>query len=84
MKTAQLLKPTLVTTGPLLNPFHGKHYLHKTGEVCELIDEVKELRDVIGNAGCIGVHSLQMLLIDLAYSNCKEQAYFHHGCHVAI
>ena len=33
-----------------------------------LIDEVEELRDVVGDGGHVGVQPLQMLLVDLAHA----------------
>ena len=33
-----------------------------------LIDEVEELRDVVGDGGNVGVQPLQMLLVDLAHA----------------
>ena len=33
-----------------------------------MIDEVEELRDVVGDGGHVGVQPLQMLLVDLAHA----------------
>ena len=42
--------------------------LHETTEICKLVDEVKQLTDVVRDGRRIGIHALQVLLIDLAYS----------------
>lgn len=42
--------------------------LHKTAEVCQVINEVKQLADIICNGWTVGIHSLQMLFIHFADS----------------
>jgi hypothetical protein len=39
-------------------------YLHKTAQVCELINKVKELRDVVRDTRLLRMISLQMFLVD--------------------
>ena len=47
--------------------FQTEHInLHQTAKIVELIDEIKELADIVCNAWTVRVLSLQMLLIDLA------------------
>jgi len=40
----------------------------QAGQVCELVDEVEQLTDVVGDGGRLGVHSLQILFVDLAHT----------------
>lgn len=37
--------------------------VNKTAEVCQVINEVKQLADIICNGWTVGIHSLQMLFI---------------------
>jgi len=39
----------------------------ETAEIGQVIDEVKQLTDVVGDGRAVGVHALQVLLVDLAY-----------------
>lgn len=42
--------------------------IHQAGQISKLVDEVKQLADVIGDGGCVGILSLQVLLVDLAHA----------------
>jgi len=57
-----LLDPRLVVGGVGV----GRSLVDKAAEVCQLINEVEQLRDVVGDGGDVGVHPLEVLLIDLA------------------
>ena len=48
-----------------------REYSHEAGQVGQLIDEVKQLANVVGYGRAVGIHSLQVLLVDLAHS-CKK------------
>lgn len=37
--------------------------VNKTAEICQVINEVKQLADIIRNGWTVGIHSLQMLFI---------------------
>ena len=43
-------------------------FKHQAGEVREFLYELKQVRDVVGDGGSVGVHTLQVLLIDLAHT----------------
>jgi len=46
----------------------GRLLVHEAGEVRELVHEVEELADVVGDGGDVGVLALQVLLVDLAHA----------------
>ena len=48
-----------------------REYSHEAGQVGQLIDEVKQLANVVGYGRAVGIHSLQVFLVDLAHS-CKK------------
>lgn len=40
--------------------------VHKAAQICQVVDEVKELTDVVSDGRTVGVHPLQMLLVHFA------------------
>lgn len=48
--------------------------LHKTAEVCQVINEVKQLADIIRNGWTVWIHSLQMLFIHFTDSYRETRA----------
>jgi len=59
-----LFDPRLVVGGVSV----GGSLVDQAAEVGQLVDEVEQLRDVVSDGGDVGVHPLQMLLVDLANS----------------
>lgn len=41
-------------------------YLHKTAQICQVVNEVEQLRDVVCDGWTVWIHPLQMLLIHFA------------------
>lgn len=48
--------------------------IHKAGEVCQLINEIEQLTDVIGDRWCVRVLSFQMFFINFA-NTCNKKYY---------
>ena len=59
-----LLNPVLVVGRVRV----GRLLVDEAGEVRELVHEVEELADVVGDGGDVGVLALQVLLVDLAHA----------------
>jgi len=59
-----LLDPLLVVWGVGV----GRLLVNQARQVSQLINELEELGDVVGDGGDVGVLPLQVLLVDLAHS----------------
>lgn len=47
---------------------HGEWYLHKTAQICQVINKIKQLTNVVGDRGAVWIHPLQVLFIHFANS----------------
>lgn len=45
-----------------------KSYSHKAAQICQVINEIKQLTNVIGDGWAVGVHPLQMLFVHFAHT----------------
>ena len=52
----------------MLNAKSCSKHLHQAAEVIEVVDELKQLTDVIGDGGAVWIHLTKILLINLAQS----------------
>ena len=52
----------------ILRPSLRSHKTITNRPLANLIDEIKELADVVGDGGNVGVGPLQVLLVDLAHA----------------
>ena len=52
----------------ILRPSLRSHKTTTNRPLANLIDEIKELADVVGDGGDVGVGPLQVLLVDLAHA----------------
>lgn len=43
-----------------------KSYLHKTAQICQIVNKVKQLTNVISDGGTVWIHPLEMLFIHFA------------------
>lgn len=51
---------------------HLKH-LHKTAQVCQVVNEVKQLANIVCDGRAVGVHPLEMLFVHFAHT-CEKAA----------
>lgn len=58
--------------------FLFKSYLHKTAQICQVINKVKQLTDVISDGGTVWIHPLKMLLIHFANTWKRDAGFSAH------
>lgn len=58
--------------------FFFKSYLHKTAQICQVINKVKQLTDVISDGGTVWIHPLKMLLIHFANTWWRDAGFSAH------